>query len=766
MAQMEGESPILEVARRLEKGFDSVDFPVVKFILASPRPTARQIHCLWRILRKYETQLSGLGVEFGTLEEPTVVPLGTAEPAKPIQVKLYFVKVGRFRKLAASFPVEERLTKVAEGLKDAFNENTDQSFLDEKTRLWVYPADVESVRSVMSAFEGLEPPVEVLSSTLIKDFIQESARSYEASHAEDADIEIPTKIPLYPFQRAGVKWIVDKGGRALVADEMGLGKTPEGLGFLVLKREALPALVICPANVRVNWVKEAAKFTDLKCLIIAADTLIEPLRKLGLQVSDRPEPGYDVTIMNYNLLTCETLKSWMKELIKGDKDIQANAVKEITLCGRRALPVLEKEMKTHKDMETLNRLSRAKGEIEKLGEDARSPAAPPHTKPFANGFLIDEFMKLGKFRTMIADESHYLIDDRSQRSLTTKRLGTRMKNVIFLTGTPVLNKPIELYSQLQIVNSRVFPVRMDFGKEFCGGKNNGFGWDFSGASNIEKLEKILRSTVMIRRMKTQVMKELPPKTRVTLPVAIEGKMAQYRKESKGTLEELARLRKEKEEWRARMESMGPSERKKFLAEHAQEAIEANRLTAEMIAGIEKLKQLAVNIKFKECADFLLDMHQQEGKILVFTTHHGTTDRLLKVFRENGIKTDFIDGRVSGAPREIVKESFQNGDVEILVCGIRAASEGLTLTAAHTVVMFEFDWNPGKMHQAEDRAHRIGQTLPVTIYYLVAFGTIEEKIVKMIDSKAEVANAVLGESERTLEEGGILDALLEDVLEKR
>ena len=775
--EQSGESPILAAARRLEPlkgGFDAVDWPVAKFILKTPAPTSRQINCLWRILKKYEPQLRERGIDFATLTPPELTSLAAAPVEKRPEVKLYFVKVGRYRRLAAAFNQDTPIREVANTLMEGFNSNTPQSFFDDKSRLWVYPADVESVRSVISAFESISPPVDVTSSKIIKEFIEESEKAYEQSRAETADIEIPTKLPLYPFQRAGVKWIVDHDGRALVADEMGLGKTPEGLGFLALCPEALPALVVCPANVRVNWVKEAAKFTNYKCLIIAAKTLIKPLSKLKLEVdgknvdfevSDRPKPGFDITIINYNLLTCDTLKSWLGELIKGDVETQAAAVKEIILCGQRAMPVLQKELTKHKDMETLNRISRAIGGIEKLGEKARSPKAPPHTKAFANGIVVDEFIEMGQFRTMIDDESHYLMESRSQRSLCARKISTRVKNVIGLTGTPVLNKPMELWSQLNIINNRIFPDFLTYGKEFCGATNNGFGWRFTGASNLEKLEKILRSTVMIRRMKTQVLKELPPKTRITFPVAIESKMAQYEKEAKEPLAELARLHKEREDWKALMASMSPSERKKYLAEHAEQAMEAGKLTNELFNGIEKLKQLAVNIKFKECLDFVIDSHQQEGKVLVFVTHHQTTDRLMKALTEEKIKVNYIDGRVNGADREIVKESFQSGDLEILICGIRAASEGLTLTASHTVIMFEFDWNPGKMHQAEDRTHRITQTMPVMIYYLVAFGTIEEKIVKMIDSKREVANAVLGESDRTLSEDGILDALVSDILGK-
>lgn len=748
------------------EGFDAVDWPVAKFILATPQPTKRQIHCLWRVLRKYQDRLAGLGVAYQSLVPPETLPPGTMEKVqvKGPEVKLYFVKVGMRRKLAAGFAYDERLVATARALKDGFNEHTPKSSYDEESKLWLFPEDIESIRSTISAFESLEPPVEVVPSAVVKEFIQKAEQAYLDSRAETAEIQVPTKLELYPFQKAGVKWTDDHQGRVLIADEMGIGKTVQALGWLALRKViALPVLVLCPSGLRVNWVQEAVRFAGLKCLLLSAKTSIKTFQSLGLDVSVEPKPGYDLTVMNYDLLSCETLKSWLKLLLKGDKDEQVEAVREITLCGRRAIPVLEKELTKYKDMESLNRLSRAKGEIEKLGPKARAAGAPPHTKPFANGLLIEEFLKIGGFKTLVSDEIHYLKDSRSQRSMAAKRISTRVAHSIGLTGTPVLNKPADLWSQIQIINPKLFPNWMDYGKEFCGGWNNGFGWRFDGASNLDKLERLLRSTVMIRRTKEQVLKELPPKTRTAIPMVIETKLAQYRRESKEPMEELAKLRAEREEWKTLMTAMVPAERKKWLADHAEKSMRASKLSQEILGGIEKLKQLAVNIKFEECLSFILNAHEQEGKILVFTSHHATTDRLVKALGEEGIKTDFIDGRVTGGDRERVKIHFQEGDLEILVCGIRAAGEGLTLTASHTVVMFEFDWNPGKMHQAEDRTHRIGQTKPVSVYYLVALGTIEEKLIRMIDSKREVANAVLGEEDRTLSEEGILDSVLGEIL---
>jgi SWI/SNF-related matrix-associated actin-dependent regulator 1 of chromatin subfamily A len=184
----------------------------------------------------------------------------------------------------------------------------------------------------------------------------------------------------------------------------------------------------------------------------------------------------------------------------------------------------------------------------------------------------------------------------------------------------------------------------------------------------------------------------------------------------------------------------------------------------MIDTIEQVKQAAVNAKLDQSIKFILDTHEQEGKILVFASHHATIDRVSEALRGAGVKVGTIDGRVTGPDRMAMVDGFQGGDTEVLVCGIRAASEGLTLTASHTVVVLELDWNPGRHLQAEDRTHRISQKQAVMVYYIVVMGSIEEKIAKMIDSKREIINAAMGEGDRTLSEDGILDSVLDSVLE--
>jgi SWI/SNF-related matrix-associated actin-dependent regulator 1 of chromatin subfamily A len=261
-----------------------------------------------------------------------------------------------------------------------------------------------------------------------------------------------------------------------------------------------------------------------------------------------------------------------------------------------------------------------------------------------------------------------------------------------------------------------------------------------------------------------VLTELPEKTIVTVPFVLDDKLEKrYRKDATPLLERLAEAKKAREEWKALMASMGEDERRKYLSEHAEGALKAGRLAGQMLEDLDKVKKCALDVKFDMVMKFILDQASQGGKVLVFGTHHDTIDRILEGCRKEGLNADHIDGRVPPGKRDPVKDAFQEGDLQVLVCGIRAAGEGLTLTASHTVVFAELDWTPARHTQAEDRTHRVGQKSAVTVYYLVAMGTIEEAIARMIDAKREVVNSAVGEGERTVEDSGILDALVLELL---
>lgn len=763
---------ILSAARRLyergDAGFTDLDAATASGVLRSKRAYSKQVRTLWRLLESYEEVLTGLGVDYRGLVPPPLHSNGrtasTPSAGRPVALKLVETKEGR--KVVVRTPFDKELIGVVQGLPSREWDKTGSR--SGMPRTWLIPGNPVDIELAINRFGAVKDVALEIDPELRK-IVEAGKQTYTESRAESSDFKVPTKLDLYPFQRAGVKWIDDHQGRAFIADSMGLGKTIQSLGWLALRPEkALPALVICPQIVRVHWYREIQHFTDFKPLLIAGKSIAPAFERAGLAVSREPKSGFDILIMNYDLLSVETRKTWLKQLLGHKPELEKYGAKHLALAGHQAVKLLQEAMEKYKEIEKRNRIARVLGEIEDLGKDARKEKAPEYKLVFVNGIPFEDFIGVG-FKTLICDESQYVKEQGIQRTDATIAISEKVENAICLTGTPIDNRTRELWTQLKIVQPSLFPSFFDYGRRFCGAFKKNAGkdkkvWDFNGASNTTELEQILRSTVMIRRLKEDVLKELPPKTRTMIPFVIEGEDEEYKAKEERSWKKLRELRKEREEWKALMNTLSDEERKAFLAKHAEKAAKAARLSDLALAEIEEMKQEAVARKLPETVKFVLGLKETQGKILVFVAHHTTVDRLMAIFSGEGIKTSFIDSRVTGTERQAIVDSFQAGDLEILICGIRAASIGLTLTACHTVVFIELEWTPGKHSQAEDRVYRIGQSKPVTIYYLLLLGSIEEKIAKMIDAKREIANSVLGEGEKSVTEAGILDAVLDGLLE--
>lgn len=744
-------------------GYNGVDSRFMKELAQIENHSERQLRCMWHTLRKYRKQLEGAGIQYDAMvPPPAMAPRPRDTTGRFIQetprVKIEWVETRFGRRIAVIFGYNPVLVEAVKSVKKSPKA---PPWFDGEKKAWVLPADdLDLMEEVLGAIETQqETTVEIEVARDVQEATEklrvDRQRAYEMSRAATADLDVPTKLPLYPFQKAGVQWTLEREGRALIGDEMGLGKTAQSLGFLMLGKDALPALVLCPATLRVNWVRDGIeKFTGLKSQIICSKTGLKAMQKLGVNAALAPEPGYDVYIVNYDLLETQTPDTWVKAYLKGDSSVRPLLIE----AGQYAYKAISKGLKKARPPQ----FARLQGILRTIESKGNGANKKRFIKVFVNEVELPEFMKTG-FQTLICDESHYLMHGKSQRTMAVLEISKRVKNALCMTGTPLLNRPKELWTQTQIVKPDLFPNFMTYAKQFCNAHQHKYGWDFSGASNLDELDRVLRSSIMIRRTKAQVLTELPPKTRITIPFALNGKLSKYNKDAAPILEDLAALKARREEWKAKLDGMDTDERRQYIAEHAEEASAANKLTGELIHKIEAVKQAALNAKFEDCVNFAVDLQEQQGKVIIFATHHDTIDRTVAALRQEGIKVDHIDGRVAQAKRPGIVDRFQNGDLQVLVGAIRAMAEGLTLTASHTVAFFEMDWNPGKHQQAEDRVHRISQKIAPTIYYLVGLGTIEEKIARLIDSKREVLNAAVGEGDRTLSEDGILDAILSEVL---
>ena len=331
---------------------------------------------------------------------------------------------------------------------------------------------------------------------------------------------------------------------------------------------------------------------------------------------------------------------------------------------------------------------------------------------------------------IVLDEVHYLKNSKTKRTKAVKMLAKKIPHVIALSGTPIVNRPVEMYNALKLVDYTVVPDFWTYAQRYCAARHNGFAWDFSGASNTEELHEKLTNTIMLRRLKKDVLNDLPDKIHTLLPIEIDNP-AEYEHAEKDFIS-----------W--------------VLKNRGRDA--ARRASnAEAFAQIEALKQLAIKGKMKQAIEWIENFLNTDGKLVVFATHRNTVDTLTQRFGNRAVK---VDGSVSGQARQVAIDRFQNDEsCRLFVGNIRAAGIGLTLTAASNVAFLELPWTPGELTQAEDRCHRIGQKNAVSIYYLIASGTIDEKIARMLDSKRKVLDSVLDGKET--EEESLLSALINE-----
>lgn len=344
---------------------------------------------------------------------------------------------------------------------------------------------------------------------------------------------------------------------------------------------------------------------------------------------------------------------------------------------------------------------------------------PEHEIPYS-GWV--DYLRDIKPKVLIFDEAHYCKNNSALRTKAMKKLVKGIPHVIALTGTPIVNRPVEGFNIVNMVDKTIFPDWWAFTHRYCAPKHNGFGWDFSGASNTEELHEKLKE-VMIRRKKEDVLKDLPPKLYSFVPM----EMNNYKEYKQAEDSFIAWLGNEKRLAGASDQEVSEAMAKARKAEH--------------LVRIEGLKQLCVAGKMNAAIDWIRNFLDENGnKLVVFAVHKAVIDRLMKEFGNIAVK---VDGSCSSEQRDAAVVTFQNDPkVKLFVGNIRAAGTGLTLTAASSVAFLELPWTPGELVQAEDRCHRIGQKNTVNVYYLLADMTIENDIAELLDEKRKVLDAVL------------------------
>ena len=487
------------------------------------------------------------------------------------------------------------------------------------------------------------------------------------------------------FQVEGVRFTEKWGGRILNADEMGLGKSWMSIAWAAIHPGRRPVFVLCPATIKYKWQNEFREHSGLRSYICDGEMTTKDQDRIAFR---------------------KRVEEWKESGVKGYK------LRQMT---RDAKTRMRAKWKTNGKKK--RDLLRAKIVI--VNYDILEGWLP----------LLMKLAGLGRDPIMVIDECHYLRNRTAKRTKAARQLSRDCEHVIALSGTPIEGKPAEFFPVLQMVRPDEFDSFWTFAFKYCAPKKGFRGsWDFSGSSNEEALHKRLK-TVMIRRKKKKVLRDLPDKLPPeVIPVDITNR-DDYDEAEEDFLSWLLK-KKGKEAWTS-----------------------ARR--AEAIVRMGQLKKLAALGKLKTAMRWLDDwLEGTNEKIIVFGVHSDVLGELKKRFPKAGV----IDGSISNKPiwvtdkkgrrvlsskRQMQVDRFQKDPkTRMMFVQLKAGGVGLDLVAASSVFFVELGWTPGGHSQAEDRAHRIGQTKQVSVYYMVGRDTIEQRIMELLQSKDETNSRVL------------------------
>ena len=317
------------------------------------------------------------------------------------------------------------------------------------------------------------------------------------------------------------------------------------------------------------------------------------------------------------------------------------------------------------------------------------------------------------YLVVIVDESQSIKESTTQRTKVVVGICKAARRVLLLSGTPAVNRASELYTQLEALLPSEMPSFAHFAERYSYKQTVYYSGrptvKWNGAQRPSELNCLL-SSVMIRRLKKDVLQQLPPKRRMKVPLDPE-------KMNQEILREVERQSKQ----------MG--------------AVDLNGKGS--LGDTAQLFRMTAEAKLQAVLEYVEHLLSNGVKFLVFGHHHLMLDALQQKLQK--LNTGFIriDGHTSPTARPTLVSQFQEDEsIRVAVLSITAAGTGLTLTAAQTIVFAELHWVPGQMQQAEDRAHRIGQRSCVTVHYLIAKKTLDEVLFHTLEKKTLSTTTIL------------------------
>jgi SWI/SNF-related matrix-associated actin-dependent regulator of chromatin subfamily A-like protein 1 len=384
------------------------------------------------------------------------------------------------------------------------------------------------------------------------------------------------------------------------------------------------------------------------------------------------------------------------------------------------------------------------------------PAAPP-ARGFAGWVVVNyDLLKrhLPALRALpwaglVFDEAHYLKNHTSQRSRVGREMVAAAPDAVLhaLTGTPLTNRPRDLFPLLQLVGHPMGRSFLSFAKRYCDAHHNGFGWVTDGAGNLDELRVQLHG-VMLRRTKDEVL-DLPPKLRAWVPVPVREGVG--RRETRRVLETLLAGALERRRGPTGGDDAGRSRPRARGA-----AAGAGQDRVRLLASLTTARVAIAAAKVPNTIEFVEGVLAQGEKAIVFSAFDEPVQRVAAHFGDQAV---LLTGATPAAKRQALVDRFQTDpEARVFVANLVAGGVGITLTAARQVVFNDLDWVPANHWQAEDRAYRIGQTATVSVTYFTAENTLDEFVAATLRTKARLIEAVVEGEGAVPADGDLLSEL--------
>lgn len=501
--------------------------------------------------------------------------------------------------------------------------------------------------------------------------------SQEARRYPNLDVPLPVSRRLMKHQISGVKWILTKK-RVLQADPMGAGKTIMcAVAANMVKCERV--LIICMASIKVNWRREWKSWNLMA--------------RSGEQTVAVAEgsfwPNTDVVVVNYDIINRFRTKYKKKEgkiVYDGNGD-----------------PVVERL-----------------GQVDAVDWDM---------------VIIDECHKI---KGRGARRTRSIIGHWSYGKLIQTPIEANRK--IAMSGTPIVNRPEEVWPTAFWLWPESFPNFHLFGMRYCGAKRGKWGWSYKGSSNEKELNARLRLLGMMSRPKTITHEEVPPKTRKIIEFPIKG--------LKNLVEKEKDLFQEYEQDLSSLRAK--AEAAQVLEDEDEFRSAMKELKEKVNLGVGKLTRARLDTaraKLDHVKSYVEnELKDGRDKIVLFCWHKEIANSLHKHFKNSAL----ITGSIPSDQRQREIDKFQNDpDCKVFVGTIASCGAGITLTAADLMLFVELHWVPGDIAQAEDRCHRKGQKRALEVRYLVVEGSIDSVMSERIIDKIEVIEACTGPVQQAL-----------------